>query len=50
MRSLGTLLQVVSLLAATLVHAAPPEPAVGTPVVFAGGLDGPEGIAFTKKR
>jgi sugar lactone lactonase YvrE len=32
------------------LHAAPPEPAVGTPTVFAGGLDGPEGIAFTRKR
>jgi len=49
MRSLGTLLQIACLVAAATAHAAP-DPQVGTPVLFAGEVAGPEGIAFTKKR
>jgi sugar lactone lactonase YvrE len=54
MRPLGTLLQIAGLLIAGLVTLpaaqAAPVPQVGTPVVFADGIAGPEGIAFTKKR
>lgn len=49
MRALGTLLQIACLVAATVVQAAP-DPQVGTPTTFATGINGPEGIAFTKRR